>query len=251
MIYNKEVEKVYVPLEEENESYLYNKMISGDQSARQTIIYSCLPLVSKIARRFHENNKSINLEDMIQEGNIALIRAVDNWDISKAKITTVATWYVTNAIIDMIQNGNYGIKHTYSLTKQASRDIAKIRKCESNEIDTIAKETGLTKKRVKRLLPFAKEKRVDFSMLNFKIGEEERRDELKENNTAGCLADLIENVELNIKNEVDKKVFLCWIKNIKSNNKTRLVAKETGIPYNEVYDIVKRVKKEIKGFVNA
>lgn len=241
MIYNDKVSEVYVPINSENESFLYSKLKEGDQGARNTIIYSCLPLVCKIARQFQVNNKYIDLDDMIQEGNIALVKAVDNWDISKAKITTTVTYYVKNAIIDMLKKNKYKV----TITKQAFIDMQKIKQCDSTNVDKIEKETGLSKKRIKQLLLIIKSKNSDASQVALKAKDE------SDVYNGDCLANLLDMVNDCVDNEVEKKVFLCWVKNLKVSNKTRIVAKETGVDYRDIYPIVKKVKKHLRGIASA
>ena len=82
-------------------------------------------LVINIANKFRYNNKHIDLEDMIQEGNIALIQAVDKWDAYQSAITTVATWYVRNALINMITDAKYNIKYPYAMSRRAAEQLRK------------------------------------------------------------------------------------------------------------------------------
>ena len=116
-IYQKKLSQLHKPLNRKEQIDLFNKIKTGDVNARDTVIYSCLPLVINIAKKFRINNKHIDLEDMIQEGNIALMRAVDKWDINKGSITTVATWYIRNSLVDMITDARYNIQHPYTLSR--------------------------------------------------------------------------------------------------------------------------------------
>ena len=102
--YRNDIGKVHTKLNREEQKELYRKIQEGNEEARNTVIHSCLPMVVDIASKFRINNKHVDLEDMIQEGNIALICAVDNWDAERASITTVATWYIRNTLIDMIHD---------------------------------------------------------------------------------------------------------------------------------------------------
>ena len=119
-IYKKDITRKHKLLTNQEQVDLYKKMKDGDGEAKEALIYSCLPLVIDIANKFRINNKHIDLEDMIQEGNIALINAVEKWDVSKANITTVATWYVRNSLVDMITDAKYNIKQPYSLSRRAA-----------------------------------------------------------------------------------------------------------------------------------
>ena len=98
------------PLNRQEQIELHNKMRDGDGDAKDTIISSCMPLVISIAKKFRYNNKHVDIEDMIQEGNIALIKAVENWDVQKGSITTVATWYIRNRLVDVINDAKYNIQ---------------------------------------------------------------------------------------------------------------------------------------------
>ncbi len=69
----------------------------GEQAARQELIRSNLRLVVSIARRF--SNRGLNLSDLIAEGNIGLVRAVDLFDPAKdVRFSTYATWWIRQAI---------------------------------------------------------------------------------------------------------------------------------------------------------
>lgn len=70
---------------------------------REQLIIANLPLVVSRAKRF--NFENMNLEDLIQEGNVGLIKAVDKYDPEKnVKITTYATWWIDQAIRRGISN---------------------------------------------------------------------------------------------------------------------------------------------------
>lgn len=125
-VYKQQVTKGYKSLTKSEQQNLFNAMRNGSKIARDTIISSCLPLVMNLADKFHINNKHIDIDDMIQEGNVALIKAVDNWDINKASITTVATYYIKNSLIDMISDSKYNIRHPYSMSRSAAQDLRKL-----------------------------------------------------------------------------------------------------------------------------
>ena len=76
-IYKKKLSQVHKPLNKKEQTDLYKKIKDGDLNAKNTVIHSCLPLVINIAKKFRINNKHVDLDDMVQEGNIALMRAVD------------------------------------------------------------------------------------------------------------------------------------------------------------------------------
>lgn len=244
MIYKKDITDVYIAIEKEDQFRLYEDMKNGDSAARNEIINSCLPLVYKIANKFHVNNKHIDLEDLIQQGNMALIKAVDNWDINKSWITTLTTRYVTNSLIDMIKDSKYKLKTKYDITRQAAEDINKIKKVNSKDFEEVAKQTGLRVKRVKYLMEIMETKRVDYSPITFNkdgIRTEEPRGEMR-----GCLADVIGLLEEHIKNQQDKEIFLSWINYLNKANKTRLIARKLNVSPDVVLASIKSTKKLLR-----
>jgi len=157
--YKKDVMRDYNPLTKAAQDTLYTKMKHGDTSARDELINSCLPLVIDIAKKFSVNNKHVELEDFVQEGNVALIRAVDNWDISKSYLTTLATHYIRRSLINMIYDSNYHIKTSRHLTRSASRQLYQIKKTNLTDPVAISQQTGIPEKRVMKLLSFSREGR--------------------------------------------------------------------------------------------
>ena len=247
--YKDDVRSVYSPMTKADQAVLHAAIQEGDQDARNQVIHSCLPLVYDLAKKFHNNNKHIDLEDMIQHGNMALIRAVDNWDFSKASITTVATYYVRNALIDMIKDSRYSIKSKYDMTRQAAEDINKIKNSGVTEPAEIKDATGLTEKRIKLLLRIMSGKRVDLSLLNPRIHNPDEHETSGDTNIKGCLADLISLLEQHIENEKDRKIFLAWISFLNQNNKTRLVAQKVSCTPDEVSESVRKTKKTLRRIV--
>lgn len=252
-IYKDEIQSNYKALSNNEQKEFYDKMREGCLESRDKIIFSCLPLVYSIARKFQANNKHVELEDMIQAGNIALMKTVEKWDISKSNITTLATYCVRNALIDMIKDGKYGIVNKFDITRHAAKDIIKIKATKSTDIKQIQKETGLKESRIKSLLAIMKSKRVYTTAENFRSIENSCRpyndrdeENFKDSKYSKCVTGLVEMVEENIQNEKDKEIFLCWIKHVNQNNKTRIVAGLTNSTVEEVSASVKSCKTKLK-----
>ena len=251
--YKDDIQSNYKALSNNEQRELYNKMKDGCITSRDKIIFSCLPLVYSIARKFQVNNKHVELEDMIQTGNIALMKTVEKWDIEKSNITTLATYCVRNALVDMIKDGKYGIVNKFDITRYAAKDIIKIKATGSRDIEEIKKETGLKDQRIKSLLSIMKSKRVYTTDENFRSIDnnckhyiDREGDHNDGDKYTNCIVGLIEMVEENIDNKKDKEIFICWIKNVNKNNKTRIVAGLTNSTVEQVSASVKSCKTKLK-----
>lgn len=244
--YKDDIRSVYKKMDRQKQKELHSKMKSGDQDARIEIIYCCLPLVYDIAKKFQLNNKHIDIDDMIQHGNLALLKAVDNWNPEKSSITTVATYYIRNSLIDMIKDSRYSIRSKYDMTRQAAEDISKIKSVESKDVDVISQQTGLTHKRIRLLKSILNGKRLDLKMLNVKLHSEDNRENTVERSVKGCVADLVSMVEEYIEDKKDRDIFLSWISYINQNNKTKMVASENNCTSEEVSESVKKTKRTLR-----
>jgi len=95
-IYLKEIGKVPL-LNAQQEIDLAQKIIAGDEDAKQELINANLRLVISIAKRYA--GRGMPFLDLIQEGNMGLIKAVEKFDYTKGfKFSTYATWWIRQAI---------------------------------------------------------------------------------------------------------------------------------------------------------
>ncbi len=95
-MYLKEIGKVDL-LTAEEETDLAKKMAEGDEEAKKRLAEANLRLVVSIAKRYV--GRGMMFLDLIQEGNLGLIRAVDKFDYTKGyKFSTYATWWIRQAI---------------------------------------------------------------------------------------------------------------------------------------------------------
>ncbi len=96
-MYFKDIGKVEL-LSPEEELELGKKMMSGDEEAKRLLIESNLRLVVAFAKRYL-GKTSMSFSDLIQEGNIGLIRAVERFDYHRGlKFSTYGTWWIRQAI---------------------------------------------------------------------------------------------------------------------------------------------------------
>ncbi|MEF3255125.1 MAG: sigma-70 family RNA polymerase sigma factor [Deferribacterales bacterium] len=84
-------------LTKDDEIELFRRIEAGDVEAKEIIIKSNLRLVVSIAKRYA--NKGVPLEDLISEGNIGLLKAVEKFDYRKGfKFSTYATWWIRQSV---------------------------------------------------------------------------------------------------------------------------------------------------------
>ena len=111
-----DVEQVYINevrniplLTSVEEKDLLTRIASGDKNARKKFIESNLRLVISIATKYI--NKGLEFIDLIEEGNIGLIKAVDRFDVSKGfKFSTYATYWIRQSISRAVSNKSRNIR---------------------------------------------------------------------------------------------------------------------------------------------
>ena len=95
-IYLKEIGKISL-LSAEREMYLAERIALGDEAAKDELINANLRLVVSIAK--HHVDKGMHFLDLIQEGNLGLMKAVEKFDYQKGyKFSTYATWWIRQSI---------------------------------------------------------------------------------------------------------------------------------------------------------
>ena len=101
----------------EEEVYYSRKALKGDQASRRRMIESNLRLVVKISRRY--NNRGLPLLDLIEEGNLGLIRAVEKFDPERGfRFSTYATWWIRQTIERAIMNQTRTIRLPIHVVKE-------------------------------------------------------------------------------------------------------------------------------------
>src|SRR5215212_109988 len=86
------------PLSEAAERQLLSRVAAGDQEARRQLIEAHLSTVSALGRRY-ARRWGVPVDDLLQEGALALVQAVDHYDPGRGmKLSTYATWWVKQAI---------------------------------------------------------------------------------------------------------------------------------------------------------
>jgi len=171
-MYLKDIGKVPL-LSGEEEISLAKRMQDGDEEAKQQLSEANLRLVVSIAKRYV--GRGMLLLDLIQEGNLGLMKAVEKFDYTKGfKFSTYATWWIRQAItraiadqartiripVHMVETINRQIRISRSLLQELGREPTP---------EEIAKEMGITPEKVMEIQKIAQ----DPVSLETPIGEEE------------------------------------------------------------------------------
>jgi RNA polymerase primary sigma factor len=90
-------------LTKEEEAEIYERLRNGDMSAKEELVRRNLRFVISIAKKYQNGN--VNLEDIINEGNIGLIIATDKYDVNSGfKFISYAVWWIRKYIIEYLNN---------------------------------------------------------------------------------------------------------------------------------------------------
>lgn len=111
----------------EEEVYLARLSLSGDEKSRKRMIVSNLRLVVKISRRYM--NRGLPLLDLIEEGNLGLIRAVEKFDPEMGyRFSTYATWWIRQTIERALMNQTRTVRLPIHIVKEINVYLRAARK---------------------------------------------------------------------------------------------------------------------------
>ena len=159
-MYLKEIGKIPL-LSQEKELELAKRMADGDEEARHQMAEANLRLVVSIAKRYV--GRGMQLLDLIQEGNMGLIKAVEKFDYTKGyKFSTYATWWIRQSIsraiadqartiripVHMVETINKVLRTAHSMVQDLGRDPT---------ADEIAKQMDMPVEKVAEILKMAQE----------------------------------------------------------------------------------------------
>ena len=171
-MYLKEIGKIPL-LDPDREMYLAEQISLGNKAAKDELVEANLRLVVSIAKR--HVGKGMFFLDLIQEGNLGLMKAVEKFDYRKGyKFSTYATWWIRQAITRAIADQARTIRipvHMVETIHKVSRTARQLLQENGREptTDEIAEELGMTPDKVREIMKIAQ----DPVSLETPIGEEE------------------------------------------------------------------------------
>ncbi|MEE1517062.1 MAG: RNA polymerase sigma factor RpoD [Lachnospiraceae bacterium] len=171
-MYLKEIGKVPL-LSSDEEIELAKRMEDGDELARARLAEANLRLVVSIAKKYL--GRGLLFLDLIQEGNLGLIKAVEKFDYRKGyKFSTYATWWIRQAITRAIADQARTIRIPVHMVETINR-VTRVSRQMMQElgrepsVEEIAEEMNLSEEKVREILKFAQEP----VSLESPVGEEE------------------------------------------------------------------------------
>lgn len=160
-------------LSAEEEIELANRIAEGDQSAKNELVEANLRLVVSLAR--HYQGCGLSYQDLIQEGNIGLIKAAEKFDVSKGfRFSTYASWWIKQALSRAIADQSRTIRIPVHMTE----NINKFKKTEREllsqlnrepKIKEIANAMGISEKQAKEIQSYI----VEPTSLDIQVGDDD------------------------------------------------------------------------------
>ena len=160
-------------LSADEEVKLAHRIAEGDQSAKNELVEANLRLVVSLAR--HYQGCGLSYQDLIQEGNIGLIKAAEKFDISKGfRFSTYASWWIKQALSRAIADQSRTIRIPVHMTE----NINKFKKTEREllnqlnrepKIKEIADAMGISEKQAKEIQSYI----VEPTSLDIQVGDDD------------------------------------------------------------------------------
>ena len=157
----------------EQETFLGRLARKGCQEAREKLVRTNLRLVVSVAKRFA--GRGVSLLDLIQEGNLGLLKAVDRFDPERGyRFSTYATWWIRQAVARGLASQGRAVRlpvHAGEALHKALSEAARLRQCLGREAtaDEIGTGLGISAAQVTRIMNAA----IDPVSLDSPVGEVE------------------------------------------------------------------------------
>ncbi|MBQ9921869.1 MAG: RNA polymerase sigma factor RpoD, partial [Clostridia bacterium] len=159
-LYLKDIGKVPL-LTTEMENELSERIVNGDEDAKKVLIEANLRLVVSIAKRYM--GRGITLLDLIQEGNLGLIKAVDKFDYTKGfRFSTYATWWIRQSITRAISDQSRTIRVPVHMSETINKILRTSRQLMQENgrepsYDEISEAIGMSPAKVRDIMKIAQE----------------------------------------------------------------------------------------------
>jgi RNA polymerase sigma-32 factor len=138
------------PLDRAAERELARRFRSGDKRAGDKLVTACLPFVISVALEYRR--WGVPLEDIVQQGNIGLLRAAAKFDLDKdCRLATYAAYWIRAEIRDFVVRAYRVVR--LGTTKAERRALRAYRKTHESDPRALAMASGMSIERVEQLLP--------------------------------------------------------------------------------------------------
>ena len=203
-LYLESLPPLLTPEEERKYAYL---SATGNEEAKHRLIESNLRLVISIAKRYCKASKTVTLQDLIQEGNIGLMKAADRFDYTKGyKFSTYATWWIRQGIRRFIADTSRTIRipaHQYEYVRKMNAVKSRL----FNELQRMPTDIELAQALEITVdkLHYLQNIEIDAVSLSAPINDND--------DDTDVLGDFIEDKSTNVEEEIVKKEYLESFKN--------------------------------------
>jgi len=250
--YLKEINKIPL-LSRQEEDFYARKAKNGNLESRQVLIKANLRFVVNVAKKYQ--NQGLHISDLISEGNVGLLHAIDKFDIDKGyHFISYAVWWIRQSILKAICEKSRMIR----LPLNRANELVQIEKAkkqlngeltEENEFKKISQDLNMDEKHIKELLNITKEHISLEATIKEDKNSSTRGDFIEDkcNNSRpediSINKSLKENVEL-VLTTLDKKEADIIRYRFGLSGKKSLPLKEIGKKYNLTKERIRQIEKK-------